>query len=85
MNLFPNIPLTKTEVDIIAEALTRPSVIKYFHFLANEIGRDIVQGRRSPGQSAEEYLCNVAGFQGQISVLETLLTMKRPESAEPNE
>jgi hypothetical protein len=84
MNLFPNKELSETEMTIVHTALTEHAVQKYLNYLANDIGRDIVLGQRSKGQSAEEYLCAEAELKGQLSTLDTLLSMVRPETAAPS-
>ncbi len=83
MDIFPSPTLSPTEIDIVAIALTDNAVKKYFHMLAYDIGRDIIQGARSKDQTAEEYLCIEAALKGQLAVLDTLLSMDRPESAPP--
>lgn len=85
MNIFPELKLSDTEITIIHASLTNTAVQKYFHMLAYNIGKDIVGGNRAPGQTAEEYLCLEAGFKGRLAVLDTLLSITRPESAPPQD
>lgn len=73
MIIFPEIPLSKTEEDIIFKALHEPAVQKYLHVLANRIGRSIVLSTPKDGESDEQFLRKKAHAQGQLAVLETLL------------
>ncbi len=76
MNIFPDQSLNPTEMDIVAAALTNPSVRKYFHILAYNVGRDIVTGVKAPNQSADDYLLLEAALKGQLACLNTLLEVE---------
>lgn len=78
MRIFPELSLSDTEYDIVADKLSDPAVKKYFHLLAYNTSQNIVMAEPGPGQSSEEHLRAIAGARGQLAVLETLLSLEKP-------
>lgn len=76
MNIFPSQELSVTESQIIAEKLADPAVKKYLHMIAYETGKSILLSKPADGQTDEQYLRVLAGAQGQLSVLDTLLSFE---------
>jgi hypothetical protein len=83
MNILPEVNLTDTEMDIVQEMLTQTTIKKYFRLLGSNAARDILTGHPLAGQSASEYLVLEAHLKGQLSVIETILSIERPPSASP--
>ncbi len=85
MNIFPPIEINQTEEDIIAKCLSNPSVIKYFHKLAYDVGVQITLATPAGHPSDEHYLRVIAGAQGQLAVLNTLLEISKPAEQQPSQ
>ena len=85
MNIFPIVELSRTEEDIVKAHLSDPTVVKYLHLLAMKTGSNIVLAAPKPGESAEEHLRAVAGAQGQLAAINTLLEISKPAEQQPSE
>ena len=85
MNIFPEVSLTKTEIDIVAAHLSDPSVVKYLHMLAYNVGRNIVIAQANDHTSEQAYLRVIAGAQGQLAAIDTLLEISKPAEQQPSE
>lgn len=82
INVFPAQELVKVEEDIIADMLSHPTVKKYFHVLAYNLGRELVLDAVVPEESAEAYMRRQVYVKGQIAVLDLLLKIEAPISKE---
>lgn len=76
MNIFPDINLTQTEEDIIANFLSDPTIKKYLHKLAYDTAKFAATASPLPNQSPEEFLRTLAKSHGRMEVLETLLSVQ---------
>lgn len=76
MKLFPEVTLSTTEMNIIAENLSHPAVKKYLQsqiYLASE---GIVKGEPDVGESPESYLRRAAKVRGQAEFAQALLAIE---------
>lgn len=80
MNIFPEVTLSKTEMDIVGSNLSNSAVKKYFNMLAYNIGRDIVLSNKDPSMSSDQYVQALASLRGQLAVLNTLLEVEDTNS-----
>lgn len=74
-NLFPLIPFSKTEEDIVIQCLTNPSVKKYFHRMALEETKELlaVSGLSNTSERISQAHATV---QGKLQVISTLLSIE---------
>jgi len=79
MNIFPEQHLTQTEMDIVAEKLSDPSVKNYLHQLAYKVGVHLATGSPMEGQSDNDFLRRRATLQGHLEVIDTLLSIQVAE------
>jgi len=82
--LYPEQQFTSSEMVDIAEALNRPSVKKYLIQLGVRGLKAIAEGQPAiakidiEAESAESFLRRQAVVQGQLAVIQTLLTIEAP-------
>lgn len=76
MEIFPSTPLTETEEAIIVEILSNPTLRKYLHIRAYNIGKDIVTASPGVQEPAEEWLRKEINLKGQLREIDTLLSIK---------
>lgn len=76
MNIFPVTELSESEQNAIATKLADPILVRYFHTLAYNIGRDIVTGVPAPDENQEHWLRKEIYLKGQVFMLESLLSVK---------
>lgn len=74
MSPFPEQQLTEGETSLVQEALSHPSVIKYFQLLSYNIGSDLATA--SVDGPAEDYIRRVCALKGALGVLTALLDIK---------
>lgn len=76
MNIFPSQELSETEKHILAEKLSDPTVKKYLHLLAYNMGSAIAL-MKMPDNADEEqrFLRSMAAAQGNLQVIDTLLSI----------
>lgn len=82
MKLFPELTLSSTEVNIIAENLSHPAVQKYLQYQVYSASAGIVMGEPEAGEAPESYLRRVAVIQGMIKFAEQLLSIEKADSAQ---
>jgi len=82
--LYPSHTFNTAELNEIAESLSKPAVKKYLVKLSVDSLQAIAQGMPKEAdsgvqaESAESYLRRQAVVQGQLIILETLLTIEAP-------
>lgn len=75
MKILEEVVMHEAEADEIVRIFTTPVVQKYLKKLALSAVQDIIQGFPVDHQSDSEYIRKEAHYKGQISVLETLLSI----------
>lgn len=75
-NIFPEVPLTDTEKEYIAEILSKPEIKKYFNHVASNIGREIGTSVISPSTPAEEWIRKDIFLKGQLEAVNNLLSIQ---------
>lgn len=76
MNIFPELTLTQTEKDIIAETFSKPEVKKYLNMIAYNIGSDIVKSVIDVDEPEESWLRKEIFLKGQLRTIDMLLSIQ---------
>lgn len=82
--IFPDVSFTVSELQEIATALTRPSVIKYCKSEQISAFKAIANGQPKEGESDAEYLRRQAQVVGQLQVWEAILSVEKPTDPSPS-
>lgn len=82
LNIFPEVPLSVTEKEYIAQILSKPEIKKYFLHMASNIGRDIGTSVIPVDESAESWIRKDIFLKGQLEILNSLLSIQSPSNKE---
>jgi len=74
MNIFPTQELTEQEEHLLKEIFCHPSVKKYLHTLAYNIGRDMILANSLIQEDPAKYLRIQTRGQGALDLVDTLLS-----------
>jgi len=77
MKLFPEVILTKTEMDIIAENLSHPTIHKYLQYQIYNAAAGIAMAEPKEGETTEAYMLRAAEIRGMIKFAEVLMTIEK--------
>jgi hypothetical protein len=80
-SLFLAPEMTTTEINLVAEALNTPTMIKYLTILGHQSIKAIAEGSPEDGESAESYLRRLAVVQGSLAAVQQLLAIEPPATA----
>lgn len=81
MKLFPEVTLSATEMDIIAQCVSNPSVQKYLQYQIYQAAASVAMGEPAVGESPESYLRRAAEIRGMIKFASALLAIETAEQA----
>lgn len=77
-SIYPDLTFTATELEEIHKVLGNLNVRKYLIKLGIDWLKAIANGVREDGQSAESFLQQQAVVQGQLAVIQMLLSIELP-------
>jgi hypothetical protein len=75
---FPSFTFTETELVLLAEAFSNPTVKKYLIHLSSESAKDLLSLPTMQHQHEYKALAH-AETQGRLAVIETLLSLEAPQ------
>lgn len=79
-DVFPQVALSPTEVELVAQALATPVVRKYLKSLAAEDAKELLS-LSSHNSTPEQLALGHSRVQGKLQVVATLLSIEAPVSA----
>jgi len=84
LNIFPSQEMKEEDELLLVEIFSHPTVEKYLRTIAYHAGQTIVAGLPSITDNEELYRRKIIFQQGQLAVLEILLSLKdRKKAASP--
>lgn len=75
MQVFPEVKISETEIDIVKESFSNPAVRKYLQLLAFNTGVSLLANPPGDPEGDTKYMRSVAGAHAQLFLLEELLKL----------